>query len=172
MRYVGSTSHKMLHRNGGYTLEAYAEFEAQRPGRFNLSLSAALQSKTAGLLSGLGASGGVPIIIVGLHTPVTLLASRHDVRGYTKGYDGREYVSSTNGDSFMTELIILQPGDRISLKYYTSIRSRNFEWNDRANAAKGGDAPEEVPPPLVIKLPFALKAEYDFTEWLLDYLPR
>lgn len=151
MRYVGSTSHKMLHRNGGYTLESYAMFEAQRPGRFILSVGAA----------------SAPIIIVARDTPVTLLASRQEVRGYSRGYDDREYVSSSSGDSFMTDLMILQPGDRISLTYHTSVRSRKFERKERA----GDDEPKPVSP-LITKLPFTLKTEYNFTEWLVDYLPR
>lgn len=168
MRYVGSTSHRLLHRNGGYTLESYAVFEAQRPGRFNVTLSAAFRDLPSAVLSSLGgASAGVPIIIVSRETPVTLLASHHEVRGYTRGYDGREYVSSTSGDAFMTDLIILQPGDRISLKYYTTIRSREFE---RSEPRK--DASDKIPQPLIYKLPFALKSEYNFNEWLVDYLPR
>ena len=162
----------MLHRNGGYTLESYAVFEAQRPGRFNISLSATFADLPSAVLSSLGASGGTPIIIVARETPVTLLASRHEVRGYSKGYDGREWVSSTSGDSFMTELFILQPGDRISLKYHTLIRSRNYERRERAGESRGSGSPEKSPPPLITKLPFALNTEYNFTEWLTDHLPN
>ena len=99
-----------------------------------------------------------------------LLASRQEVRGYSKGYDGREYVSSTSGDAYMTELIILQPGDRISIKYYTSVRSRDYERQERARMRDEAEKPEA--PPQIIKFPFAPRTEYDFTEWLLDYLPR
>jgi hypothetical protein len=168
MRYVGSNSQKLLHRNGGYTLESYAVFEAQRPGRFNVALSAAFTDLPSAVLSSVGTSNGTPIIIVARETPVTLLASRHEVRGYSMGYDGRERVSSTSGDSFMTDLTILQPGDRISLKYYTTIRSARYERSERA----AQDAPDVVPSPLISKLPFSLQAENNFTEWLMDYLPR
>jgi hypothetical protein len=178
MRYVGSTSYRQLHRNGGYTLESYAVFEAQSPGRFNLALSAAYPDLLSAVLSGVRAAGGTPIIVVARDTPVTLLASDHEVRGYTKGYDGREYVSSTSGDAFMVDLMILQPGDRVSLKYFTTIRSREFERSERAgndsadDSHSRADSPDKVPPPLISKLPFALKTEYNFTEWLVDYLPR
>ncbi len=122
LKYVGSSSHKLLHRNGGYTLESYAVFEAQSPGRFNVSLGAAYPDLPSAVLSGVGAAGGTPIIVVSRETPVTLLASHHEVRGYTMGFNGREYVSSTSGDAYMVDVMILQPGDRISLKYYTTIR--------------------------------------------------
>ena len=168
MRYVGSTSHKLLHRNGGYTLEAYAMFEAKSPGRFNVSLSADFPDLPSAVLSSVGASGGTPIIIVSRGTPVTLLASSHAVRGYTMGYDGREFVSSTSGDSFMTDVMILQPGDRISLKYFTTIRRARYEREERS----GKIASDVIPPPQITKLPFELRSEYNFTEWLVDYLPR
>src|SRR6185312_3005112 len=98
-------------------------------------------------------------------TPLTLLASRHEVRGYSKGYDGREYVSSTSGDAYMTELMILQPGDRISLKYYSSVRSRDYERQERGQT-RDEALIAEAPPPQVVKLPFAPKTQSDFTEWL------
>jgi hypothetical protein len=168
LRYVGTTSNKLLHRNGGYTLEAYALFEAQSPGRFNVALSAAFPDLPSAVLSSVGVSGGVPIIIVARGTPVTLLASSHAVRGYTMGYDGREFVSSTSGDSFMTDVMILQPGDRISLKYFTTIRRARYERSERSTR----NSPDMIPPPQIARVSFALKSEYNFTEWLVDYLPR
>lgn len=174
LRYVGSSSHRLLHRNGGYTLEGYAMFEAQSPGRFNLTVSAVYPDLPSAVLSSVPASGGTPIIIVSRDTPVTLLASHHEVRGYTMGFNGQEYVSSVSGDAFMVDLMILQPGDRISLKYFTTIRRRDYERRERAGGdSSSGDEPtDKVPVPLVSKLPFALNTEYNYTEWLMDYLPR
>ena len=68
----------------------------------------------------------------------------------------------------MTDLIILQPGDRISLKYFTTIRSRVYERNEGPDTAE----PDKVPTPRISKLPFTLNAESNFTGWLADYLPR
>jgi hypothetical protein len=167
MRYVGSESHKLLHRNGGYTLESYAVFEAQQPGKFNLEVSAIFPDLPSAVLSSIGTSRGVPIIIVSRETPVTLLASHHEVRGYSRGYDDREYCSSVSGDGLMTDLIILQPGDRISLKYFTTIRSRSYERSERPDTTES----DKVPPPRVSKLPFKLDVESNFTGWLADYLP-
>jgi hypothetical protein len=168
LKYVGSSSHRLLHRNGGYTLESYAVFEAQSPGRFNVTVSANYPDLSSAVLSGIGVGGGVPIIVVSRETPVTLLASHHDVRGYTMGFNGKEYVSSTSGDAYMVDVMILQPGDRISLKYFTTIRSRQFERSELASAGQT----DKVPLPLIYKNPFALNGEYNFTEWLADYLPR
>jgi hypothetical protein len=177
LRYVGSSSYKLLHRNGGYTLEAQAVFEAQNPGRLNVGLGAEFPDWPSAVLSSVGVGNGggsTSIIIVSRDTPLTLLASAHEVEGYTRGYDGREYVSSTSGDGFMVDVIFLQPGDRISLKYYSTIRSARYERREHAgnNAGSDEDAPEKVPPPVISKHPFALKTDYNFTEWLEDYLPR
>lgn len=158
MRYIGSSSHKMLHRNGGYTLENYATFEAVKPGRLNLAVGASPRTSP---------DDGVPIIIVSRDTPVALLASHQEVRGYSQGYDGREWVSSSSGDAFMSGLMILQPGDRISLTYHSSRKSREFEWSERS----GTKTLDEVQP-VISKLTFKLKTDYDFTEWLTDYLPK
>jgi hypothetical protein len=174
LKYVGSSSYRQLHRNGGYTLESYAVFEAQTPGRFNVTVSANYPDLSSAVLSGIGAGGGVPIIVVSRDTPITLLASHHEVRGYTMGFDGKEYVSSTSGDAYMVDLMILQPGDRISLLYFTTIRSRNYERREHAAniPGTGDDLIDKIPPPLIYKNPFALNTEYDFTEWLADNLPR
>jgi hypothetical protein len=173
LKYVGSSSYRLLHRNGGYTLEGYAVFEVQSPGRFNLTVSANYPDLQSAVLSGVGASGGVPIMVVSRDTAVTLLASHHEVRGYTMGFNGKEYVSSVSGDAYMVDLMILQPGDRISVKYFTTIRSPNYERRERAaNDQRAGDDLDNIPPPLIYKNPFVLNTEYNFTEWLADYLPR
>lgn len=168
--YLGIGDRKMLHRNGGYTLESYAVFLALRPGRFNLALSVPIPERRTSLPLGESTSAHVPVIIVARDTPVTLLASRQEVRGYTRGYDGSEYVSSTSGDAFMSELIILQPGDRILLTYHTSVRSRDDERSEQQTLEGVWFSPQISPQ--ITKLPFALNLEYDFTEWLVDYLPR
>jgi hypothetical protein len=200
LRFVSSESYRQLHRNGGYTLESYAVFEAVRPGRFNLDLSLNSDPSAAepGVPRALPASAklrttkkakrepfiksvdvvGIPMIIVSRETPVTLLASHHEVRGYTMGYNGEEYVSSVSGDAYMVGVMILQPGDRISLKYFTTIRSREFERSQLTATDQADDShsrselSDKVPPPLIAKHPFALNTEYDFTGWLADYLPR
>jgi hypothetical protein len=146
----------MLHRNGGYTLVGSATFEAAQPGRFNLVFGRAVAGDNV---------AGIPIIVVARGTPVTLLASRQDVRGYSRGYDGREWVSSSSGDSFMSNVFILQPGDRVSFEYFSARGSAEFE---RA----GGADEDKISLPVISKLPFRLDLGYDFTEWLADYLPR
>jgi hypothetical protein len=170
LRYIGRRSHKMLHRSPGYTLEWYAEFEAAKPGRFILEVSAASRDPSPGVASALAVSGGVPIIVVARDAPVTMIAGHEEVRGYRMGYDGREYVSSTSGNSYMTNLMILQPGDRISLRYFSAVRRQEF-FGERSSGSEQSDRVDDVKP-LIRKHPFSLNADYDFNEWLIGYLPK
>lgn len=156
LRYVGRSSHRNLHRNGGYTLVVSATFEAAQPGRFNLVFGRATAGDDA---------AGTSIIVVARGAPVTLLASGQDVRGYSRGYDGREWVSSSSGDAFMSNVFILQPGDRVSFEYSSARRSAEYERT-------GGVDEDKISPPEISKLPFRLNLRYDFTEWLADYLPK
>lgn len=165
LRYVGRRSHKMLHRRLGYTLQLHANFDAVKPGKFNLLVSSSpfigLSDKTP--------PGSIPIIVVDRGTPVTLIAGREEVRGFTMGHNGQEYVSSTSGNSYMTSLIVLQPGDRISVWYLSARRDPQFER--KGYARPGGIDPDEATAPVISVHPFKLEMRYDFGEWLVDYLP-
>jgi hypothetical protein len=140
----------------------HADFEAVGPGRFNLLVSSSPQN----VRPGASAVGSIPIIVVARATPVTLLAGHEEVRGFAMGYDGREYESSTSGNSYMTNVIIMQPGDRISLRYFTAVRGREFE--------RGPDTrdPGENLRPVISIYPFSIQPVYDFTDWIVATLPK
>lgn len=164
LRYAGRSSHKMFHRSLGYTLQLHSHFEAVKPGKFNLLVG----TFSAGGLRDKNPVG-VPIIVVDRDTPVTLIAGREEVRGFTMGHNGQEYVSSTSGNSYMTSLILLQPGDRVSFLYLSARRGRQFERE--GNARFGEVDPSEGTMPVISIHPFALESRYDFGRWLADYLP-
>ena len=165
LQYVGRRSHKMLHRIPGYTMQLFADFEAVKPGKFNLLVSSSAyigpSDKTP--------AGSIPIIVVDRGTPVTLIAGREEVRGFTRGVNGQEYVSSTSGNNYMTSLIVLQPGDRISVLYLSLRRGGDFERRMRSSLENAD--PEENTKPVISVHPFALETKYDFGAWLADYLP-
>ncbi|HEX5705463.1 MAG TPA: hypothetical protein VFX97_19840 [Pyrinomonadaceae bacterium] len=165
LRYVGRRVHKMLHRKPGYTLQLFADFEAVKPGKFNLLVGSSVYRGPADQTP----PGSIPIIVVDRSTPLTLIAGREEVRGYTMGHNGQEYVSSTSGNSYMTSLIILQPGDRVSFRYLSAIRSPQFERHGYTRP--GAVDPAESTVPVISVHPFALETKYDFGGWLVDYLP-
>lgn len=163
LRYAGRTAHKMLHRIPGYTLNLYAEFVAASPGRMNLLITTSSP--------GVDVKGyeGVPIIVLPPGAPATLIAGREEVRGYRKGFDGREYLASTSGNSYMTNVLILQPGDRILVIYFSIVRRSDFVGGRFGDV--GRDSSESLKPLINVR-PFAPDARYDFTEWIVDYLPK
>ena len=163
LRYVGRAAHKSFHRNLGYTLILNADFVAASPGRMNLLVTAS----DPGTLDVRGVEG-VPILVLPLGAPATLIAGREETRGYRKGYDGRESLASTSGNNYMTHVLVLQPGDRISLRYLSAVRNGESERRFRA----GGRDPSEDLKPVINVRPFAPDSRYDFTEWIVDYLPR
>jgi len=167
LRYVGRRSHKLLHRSPGYTLEWYAEFEAVKPGRFNLEVSSTPLDPSSNRPYEVMAITGVPIIVVARDAPVTMIAGHEEVRGYRMGYDGREYVSSTSGNSYMTNIMILQLGDRISLTYFSAVHRQESFASGRAQSDKDDDIK-----PVITRHGFGIDLNYNFNEWLISYLPK
>jgi hypothetical protein len=164
VRYLGRSSHRLLHRIPGYTLDLSAHFQAEQPGRMNLYVTA-----EGGSAVDPRGFDGVPVIVLPRDAPATLIAGREEVRGYRKGYDGREYVASWSGNSYMTNVLILQPGDQISVNYFSIVRRSDYVGG-RFDENKPD--PSEKLKPLINVRPFAPDARYDFTEWIVDYLPK
>ncbi|MGZ8845584.1 MAG: hypothetical protein ACXW3C_03890 [Pyrinomonadaceae bacterium] len=164
LRYAGRESHKSLHRSLGYTLNLNAEFVAASPGRMNLLVTASDpgNAETRG-------HEGVPIVVLPFGAPATLIAGREELRGYRIGFDGREYLASTSGNSYMTHILILQPGDRISARYFSIVRGSEFER--RVSGADNRDPSESLMPVIKVRS-FLPDTRYDFTEWIVDYLPK
>ena len=166
LRYVGRRADMRHHRGLGYTFYLHAEFEAVKPGRFNLMVSASpnlVQSRET-------TPGSQPIIVVDRDQSVTLIAGREEVRGYSMAPNGEEYVSSTTGHGYTTNLIVLQPGDRISFTYFTVTRDGAFERGLNREVVRAKDPAEEIKPVINVR-PFSLETRYDHSGWLLDYLP-
>ncbi|HEV7889368.1 MAG TPA: hypothetical protein VGP08_01955 [Pyrinomonadaceae bacterium] len=157
LKYVGSRAYYSPHRAPGYTLTFYATFEAVRPGSFNLSLG--VSAPAAGLQA---VDGSVPVVIVERGAPITILSSRENVHGYT------ERFSSNGGDNYLTTPLILQPGDRITLRYHGYSHRGFSEGGENEEAL---EASVKDRPPVVTMLPFDLDPAQDFNEWLVGFLP-
>lgn len=158
LKYVGSTSHVSPHRAAGFTVEYYATFEAVRPGRFNLLLGRV----SAPVLSKLTPqqAGGIPVIVVARGTPVTWLAARESVHGYT------ERFGSHSGNEYHTTPVILQPGERLTVRYGGFTRGGRDGERGRGAAER-----QKPPPPDITRLPFYVNPDEGFNEWLVNHLP-
>jgi hypothetical protein len=149
LRYLGTTSQEMLRRNGGGSVVYSAEFQAVAPGRFNLALA-----------GGASAAGAVPIVIVPRGQPVTVLLANETV----EGTDVVQGFSSHGGNQYLTTVLLLQPGDRISLEYH------HYTFSAREEFAPGRRA-REGPEPVITRLPFHLDAGVRFNAWIAPHLP-
>jgi hypothetical protein len=156
LRYLGSRVEVMPHRARGATAVVRAEFEAHAPGAFNLSVrppgpdTAATQT----------AAGSIPIVVVPRGHPVTVLLANERVRSYHESGS----FASHRGNQYLTTVLLLQPGDRISLQYYTtSVRGRDFspaEEEDMRTMA-----------PILSTHPFAVTVRDRFNGWITEHLP-
>ena len=156
LKYVGRRAHLSPHRAPGYTLSFSITFEAQKPGRFNLTTGARLPN---GQTSAPTQLSSYPIIIVDKDTPITVLASHEEVYGYNQ----RQTLSSTSGNSYITSVIILQTGESLSLPYYSvSRRGISFEIDKP-------DKLEEIVP-IISQSPFHIDLEYNHNEWVINDL--
>lgn len=151
LRYLGTSRYDMLKRNGGGTTVLSAEFQAVAPGRFNLALGETTS-----------AAGSIPIIIVPQGQPVTVLLSGETV----VGTDRLQGFSSHGGNAYSTSVLLLQPGDRITLEY----AHREFTPREEREAAAG--ARQSQDPPVITRFPFYLDPGQRFNAWIAPHLPE
>lgn len=151
LTYLGSHSYEMLHRNGGSTTVWTAEFQAGAPGRFNLS---PWETDSP--------AGSIPIIVVPRGQPVTVLLSGETV----VGTDEVQGFSSHGGSEYLTTVMLLQPGDRISVPYRTLTISARQEREHGSPAARMGDSA-----PVITRFPFHLDVGQRFNAWIIEHLP-
>jgi hypothetical protein len=156
VRYLGSRVEVMPHRSLGFTGVVQAEFEAHAPGAFNLSV----HPSRADTASPPAAARSVPIVVVARGEPVTVLLANERVRSY---HDSGSFASH-RGNQYLTTVLLLQPGDRISLQYHTtSIRGRDLTPAEE-------EALHAMSPELSTH-PFVVPAGARFNDWIAAHLP-
>ena len=147
MKYLGSRAHYSPHRAPGYTVTYEATFEAARPGSFNLDVGAS----------------SVPVVIVEPEAPITNLSFKDDARGYTE-----RFSSWGGGTSYLTTPVILQPGERLTLRYGGYSRRGTSEGGENKQAI---EASVKDHPPVINLRPFRFDPAQDFNEWVVEFLP-
>jgi hypothetical protein len=140
LKYVGSRAYYSPHRALG-----------------NLSLGVSAPANPAS-----ATPGSVPVVIVERGEPITILSSGENVHGYT------ERFSSNSGEGYRTTPVILQPGDRLTLQYFSHSRRGRTAGGENKEAL---EASVKDYPPVVTLLPFDFDPAQDFNEWLVGFLP-
>ncbi|HLM68796.1 MAG TPA: hypothetical protein VK358_14750, partial [Longimicrobium sp.] len=156
LRFLGAHRYHMPSRSatGRGRTTFSAEFVAVAPGRFNLSLS-----------STPSAAGSVPVVIVPRGEPVTVLLRREQVTAShaTQGF------SSHWGNEYATTVLILQPGDRITLQYTPPATGDALAaFSAPADAGAG---PLESAPPTIARFPLQVDPAAQFNAFIIDHLP-
>lgn len=156
LKYIGRRVSYMPHRNGGFTVEFYATFEAVKPGSFNLALASRVPDLP---IPKLNASGSVPMVIVEKDAPATVLMQSETVVGTNGGF------SSHSGNEYLTGIKILQTGDLISLQYLSFSSRRTAPEEEIGLEQMTKDAI-----PVIGQFPFQADPQDRFNEWIIEHL--
>ena len=144
LRYLGTRLGEMPHRSLGETMELSAVFEAGAPGALELSV------------------GGiaVPVVVVERGTPVTVLLEHEQIRQYNQDAPFASHL----GSSYSTDVLLLQPGDRMDVQFMTrSIRGNDFTEEEK-------EAFRRTPPEITVR-PFRVDRERRFNAFIAEHLP-
>jgi hypothetical protein len=166
LKLIGLQRAEMPHRSAGAsTVVYYAIFKAVAAGRFNLSLSTDHGEKTRAPLPR-ARGGGIPVIITEPGTPVTYIAPRENNINYS---DNKRFSSHT-GNTFPTNLLLLQPGDTFTLPFLTIESRDRLPFSKEQPVSKTTDLSGE-PVPLIEKLPFSVDRGWSYNQFIADVLP-
>jgi hypothetical protein len=92
-----------------------------------------------------------------------VLSSGDNVHGYTE-----RFSSSGGGTGYRTTPVILQIGERLTLRYGGYSR-RGLSAGGESREAL--EASVKLYPPIVSLLPFRFDPAQEFNEWLVEFLP-
>lgn len=163
MKYVGRRAHYSPHRAPGYTMTFEATFEAVKPGSFNLAVTMPVSAAGPQTATETAAVRSLPIVIVDPRAPITVLSSGDNVHGYTE-----RFSSNGGGNSYLTTPVILQIGERLTLKYLSYSRRGLSAGGENEEAL---EATVKQQTPAITLLPFRVDPAQDFNEWLVEFLP-
>lgn len=158
LRYIGRDSHVAVHRDGRESSVSFNTFfEAVETGRFNLSIEPRIPGRMQHYPGKPPQHFITSVIIVPKESPVIALIASESVHGVEN-----ERWSSSGGTNYPTSVLVLRPGDRISLTY---------GWTRIPNNEETRALVKEVEP--VIKLlPFSIDAKSYYNDWIIDHVLR
>ncbi|HEX8558615.1 MAG TPA: hypothetical protein VF668_10950, partial [Pyrinomonadaceae bacterium] len=133
MKYVGRRATYSPHRALGYTVTYEATFEAAAPGAFNLSVTEPADAGGPQSPDRDDGAGSVPVVVVARGAPGTVLSSGDDVHGYTERFSSRG-----GGNGYRTTPVILQTGERLTLRYFGYSRRGPSAGGEDRRAVEAG----------------------------------
>lgn len=143
LRYLGARLGASPHRSLGETVHVSAVFEAVAPGALEL----AVQGIT------------VPVVVVERGTPVTVLLEHERIRQYNQDAPFASHLGST----YPTNVLLLQPGDRMDVEFLT----RTIHGDDFTDAEE--EAFRRTPPEITVR-PFRVDREWGFNAFVAEHL--
>ena len=144
LRYLGARLDEMPHRSLGETVKVNAVFEAGAPGALEISVGGV----------------AVPVVIVARGTRVTVLLEHERIREYHQ----KDGFASHTGSQYSTDVLLLQPGDRVTLPFFTqTIRGSDFSVEEKEALRRS--------PPEIAAGPFRVDRERRFNAFIADHLP-
>ncbi len=144
LRYLGARLDESPHRALGETVEVSALFVAGEPGALELAVNGIT----------------VPVVVVQRGTPVTVLLDREQIRQY----HATANFASHLGAQYGTDVLILQPGDRMDVAFF----SRTVRGGDFSPAEK--EAFRRTPPEITVR-PFRVDLERRYNAFIAEHLP-
>lgn len=144
LRYLGTRLAEMPHRALGETMELSAVFEAGAPGALELSVGGAT----------------VPVVVVARGTPVTVLLENERIRQFHQSAGFASHL----GSSYSTDVLLLQPGDRMSVEFLArTVRGHDFTTEEK-------EAFRRTPPGIAVR-PFRVDPGRRFNAFIAEHLP-
>jgi hypothetical protein len=165
VKLIGVQRAEMPHRNAGAsTVVYYAIFKAVAAGRFNLALSTGYSNNPGAPLPRVIQGSGTPVIITSPGTPVTSIAPGER----NINYSDEKRFSSHTGNSFPTNLLLLQPGDTFSLPFLT-IEVRDLLPFSKEQPLSEKTVERGEPVPVIQKLPFSVDRGWGYNQFVADF---
>ena len=160
--YIGRELHYLAHRHPATSSVFFsALFVAKEVGRFNLSLSPSWPDGWQKHTRDKRPHGShiLSVVIVPAEAPVTGLHYRKYV--YEKDRNSETPTSAASGsETYTTSLLMLRPGDRVSLPYASSVV---------LNSEIERHLTKKVEPVLGV-LPFSVDVKSNYNDWILKYV--
>jgi hypothetical protein len=161
LKYIGREAVVAVHRDGKEaSVQFVAVFEAVETGSFNLGLSPRIPGRMQHYPGKEAQHFVTSVVIVPREVPVIALIASESVEGSDKRTEPRS--SSLGGTGYPTSVLVLRPGDRISLIYGLTRIPNNKKTQALVKEVE----------PVMERLSFSIDPKSYYNEWIIDHVSR